>query len=53
MSGMNELEDVSPERLVHLTSTGRRTGMAHVVWLWFAVKDGRYTLVTKAKRLTG
>jgi hypothetical protein len=36
-----ELQKVASQKLIHLTTTGRKTGKPHTVELWFAVKNGR------------
>ena len=40
----DDLIEVAPERLVHLTTRGRRTGHPHTVELWFAVSGGKVYL---------
>ena len=39
-----ELQNVASQRLIHVTTTGRKTGKPHTVELWFAVKDGKVYL---------
>jgi len=39
-----ELRNVASQRLIHVTTTGRKTGKPHTVELWFAVKDGKVYL---------
>jgi general stress protein 26 len=43
MSG-NELTEVGSEKLIHLTTTGRKTGKLHTVELWFAIDNGKIYL---------
>jgi deazaflavin-dependent oxidoreductase (nitroreductase family) len=35
-----ELEAVKKEKLIHVSTVGRKTGKAHTVEVWFAVADG-------------
>lgn len=36
----NDLMEVASEKLIHLTTTGRKTGKPHTVELWFAAGEG-------------
>ena len=38
------LEKVASEKLIHVTTTGRKTRNPHTVELWFAVKNGKVYL---------
>ena len=38
------LEKVASEKLIHVTTTGRKTRNPHTVELWFAVKNGKMYL---------
>lgn len=40
----NDLTEVGSEKLIHLTTTGRKTGKVHTVELWFAIDDGKVYL---------
>ena len=44
------LEPNKNEKLVYLTTFGRRTGKAHTVELWFASHDGRIFLSHEGKQ---
>jgi len=39
-----ELQNIASQKLIHLTTTGRKTGKPHTVELWFAVKNGNVYL---------
>lgn len=40
----NDLTEVGSEKLIHLTTTGRKTGRPHTVELWFAIDGGKIYL---------
>ncbi|MDA4123724.1 MAG: nitroreductase/quinone reductase family protein [Thaumarchaeota archaeon] len=40
MIDLRELEKVRKEKYIYLTTTGRKTGQAHTVELWFAAAPG-------------
>jgi deazaflavin-dependent oxidoreductase (nitroreductase family) len=40
----NDLTEAASERLIHLTTTGRKTGKLHTVELWFAIGEGKIYL---------
>ena len=44
MAGKEDLVKVAARRLIHLMTTGRRTGRPHTVEVWFAVRDGKVYL---------
>ena len=41
---MTTIEDVANERVLHLTTTGRRTGAPREIEIWFVVHRGRLYL---------
>ena len=40
----NDLTEAASEKLIHLTTTGRKTGKLHTVELWFAISEGKIYL---------
>jgi deazaflavin-dependent oxidoreductase (nitroreductase family) len=44
-----DLEKVSSEKFIHLTTRGRRSGKSHTVELWFAFQDGNVYLSHEGK----
>lgn len=44
MVNLNGLKCVASEKLIHLTTIGRKSGNPHVVELWFGVDDGKVYL---------
>jgi deazaflavin-dependent oxidoreductase (nitroreductase family) len=38
------MQDVADERVLHLTTTGRRTGVPREIEIWFVVYGGRFYL---------
>jgi deazaflavin-dependent oxidoreductase (nitroreductase family) len=46
----SELESVKKEKLIHVTTAGRKSGKAHTVELWFAVADGAVYLSHEGER---
>jgi deazaflavin-dependent oxidoreductase (nitroreductase family) len=49
MASKNDLEKVAYQKLVHLTTMGRRTGKPHTVEIWFALRDGKVYLSHEGK----
>jgi deazaflavin-dependent oxidoreductase (nitroreductase family) len=41
---MGRLDEVKSEKLIHLTTQGRKTGRPHIVELWFAPSDSKVYL---------
>ena len=46
---MDDLAKVAPQKLIHLTTKGRKTGRPHTVELWFAVGDAKVYLSHEGK----
>jgi len=38
------LQDIADEKVLHLTTIGRRTGLSREIEIWFVVRDGRFYL---------
>lgn len=38
------------ERFLYLTTTGRKTGLARVIEIWFVEREGRYYMVSQRRR---
>ncbi len=49
MTCKDDLAAVASEKLVHLTTRGRKTGESHTVELWFAVDNGKVYLSHEGK----
>lgn len=47
---ISDLNKIRTEKLIHLTTTGRRTNRPHTVEIWFAVGDGRIYLSHEGER---
>jgi deazaflavin-dependent oxidoreductase (nitroreductase family) len=46
----SELDAVKKEKVIHVTTVGRKTSKPHVVELWFATGDGKLYLSHEGKR---
>lgn len=46
---MDGLKMVAAEKIIHLTTTGRKTGKPRVVELWFALSNGKVYLSHEGK----
>jgi len=46
----SELESVDKEKLIHITTIGRKSGKVHTVELWFAVAGGAVYLSHEGAR---
>ena len=44
-----ELAKVGEEKLIHVTTRGRKTGQPHIVELWFALNSGKVYLSHEGK----
>lgn len=49
MSYEIDLAEVASEKLIHLTTKGRKTGKSHTVELWFAADGGKVYLSHEGK----
>ena len=49
MASKADLEKLSSQKLIHLTTRGRRSGKPHTVEIWFAVRDGKVYLSHEGK----
>ena len=47
---VHELDSVRKQKLIHLTTKGRKTGKPHTVEVWFAVADGLVYLSHEGER---
>jgi deazaflavin-dependent oxidoreductase (nitroreductase family) len=45
-----ELDSVKKQKLIYVTTTGRKTGKPHTVEVWFAVADGLVYLSHEGER---
>jgi len=49
MTNRDDLKKVASQKFIHLTTKGRKSGNAHTVELWFAVRNGRVYLSHEGK----
>jgi deazaflavin-dependent oxidoreductase (nitroreductase family) len=49
MASKADLEKLSSQKLIHLTTGGRRSWKPHTVEIWFAVMDGKVYLSHEGK----
>ena len=49
MTSKDDLEKVASQKLVHLTTRGRRSGKLHMVEIWFALRNGKVYLSHEGK----
>ena len=49
MTNRDDLGKVAAQKFIHLTTRGRKSGNAHTVELWFAVRNGRVYLSHEGK----
>ena len=47
---VHELDSVKKQKLIRLTTTGRKTGKPHTVEVWFAIADGLVYLSHEGER---